>query len=84
MSLDIADDVFTYYLTGEKLCDREIPELKIHKKKEIGSVGNLVGENEKVGHFIIVRILVLFLVFINMFLVFFTNGHYLLEKKLLR
>lgn len=55
MSLDIADDVFTYYLTGEKLCDREIPELKIHKKKEIGSVGNLVGENEKVGHFIIVR-----------------------------
>lgn len=55
MSLDIADDVFTYYLAGEKLCDRETPELKIHKKKEIGSVGNLVGENEKVGHFIIVR-----------------------------
>ncbi|WP_176345204.1 hypothetical protein [Priestia aryabhattai] len=55
MSLDIADDVFTYYLTGEKLCDRETPELKIHTKKEIGSAGNLVGENEKLGHFIIVR-----------------------------
>lgn len=86
MSLDIADDVFTYYLTGEKLCDREIPELKIHKKKEIGSVGNLVGENEKVGHFIIVRDLCVVFSFYQYVFSFFYKwpGHYLLEKKLLR
>ncbi|WHY98835.1 hypothetical protein [Peribacillus simplex] len=55
MLLDWGDDVFVYYLAGEKLCERHIEDLTIHKYVEIGQVENLIGEEERIGNFIIVR-----------------------------
>lgn len=84
MKMDIADDVCTYYLAGEKLCSRETPELKIHKKHEIGLVENLVGEHEKVGHFMIVRDLSIVLCFYQYVFGFFYKTYSVTREEILK
>lgn len=56
MKLDLADDVFVYYLSGEELCDNVMADTTIHQEDEIGTLKNLIdNEREDIGTSIIVR-----------------------------
>lgn len=55
MSLDIADDIYVYYLIGENIGDYKITNEKINSTNEIGKIERLKGEGKHLGEFLIMR-----------------------------
>lgn len=73
MSLDIGDDVYKFYITGENLLS-EVTNNKIHTESEIGSLSGLIGANRKLGKYIEIRDLSVVYCFYRYILRFFQGG----------